>query len=689
MAQMFTVGEGLLSNEDFILRVTELIQSDWIVHNTKKIGYYNIPAAFDIEVTSFYDGPKESENKRGIMYHWQFGIWNYITTGRTWNDFKALIKVLKIVMGLNDELRLCVYVHNLPYEFQFMRKHFEWEEVFLLDERKPVYANAHGVEFRCSLKLSGGKSLESVSYDLQKYICRKMIGDLDYNIVRSPLTPLTEAELKYCENDVRVLLCYIMEKIEQDGNITKIPLTNTGYVRNHCRKQCFKRWKRYRTMIDNLRISPADYQQLRRGFQGGFVHANAHYVNKTLKNVGSHDFTSSYPSVMLLEKFPMSNPHYVSNEMDEVQLTELLLTKCCIFELELWDVIPKKFQDHPISKSKCYICENYVTDNGRIVMAEHIKITVTEQDYFVYSEFYSWEKIAVSEFRYFDKNYLPREFALAILDLYEKKSTLKHNPDEAINYMVSKNMLNAAYGMIVTDPVRDVLEYHDNEYFSRPANLAEAIEKYNSSIRRFLYYPWGLWVTAYARANLFSGIIELGDDYVYSDTDSVKSLNTENHVGYFERYDSEIKEKIAESSEYFRIPIERFSPLGQTIGVWDDEGAYDRFKTLGAKRYLTEKNGKFILTVAGTNKKKSMNYLISTGDPFGEFADGLVIPDDKSGRNILTYIDYPTTGSLVDCNGVSYNYNERSAVHMEASEYHLSQSQAYIDYLKGLREVNE
>lgn len=689
MAQMFTVGEGLLSNEDFLSKVVELIQSDWIIYNNKKIGYYNIPAAFDIEVTSFYDGPEESENKRGVMYHWQFGIWNYITTGRTWAQFKTLMKAIKVVMGLNDDLRMCVYVHNLPYEFQFMRKHLEWEEVFLLDERKPVYANAHGIEFRCSLKLSGGKSLDAVSRDLQKYICRKMVGDLDYNLLRSPLTPLTEAELKYCENDVRVLLCYIMEKIEQDGNITKIPLTNTGYVRNYCRKQCFKRWKRYRTMIDNLRISPEDYQQLRRGFQGGFVHANAHYANKVLTNVGSHDFTSSYPSVMLLEKFPMSNPHYLSGEVSEVQLTKLLLTKCCIFEFEAWNIVPKRHQEHPISKSKCYICENYVTDNGRIVMAEHIKTTITEQDYFVYSEFYDWERISISEFRYFDKNYLPKDFVLSILDLYEKKSTLKHNPEEALNYMISKNMLNAAYGMIVTDPVRDVLEYHDNTYFTHPANLAEAIERYNSNIRRFLYYPWGLWVTAYARANLFSGILELGDDYVYSDTDSVKSINTSAHLDYFKRYDDNIREKIAESADYFKISTERYSPLGLTIGVWDDEGEYDRFKTLGAKRYLTEKDGKFVLTVAGTNKKKSMNYLVSTGMPFTEFSDGLVIPRDKSGRNILSYIDYPTAGSIVDYNGVPYSYKELSSVHMEASEYHLSQSQAFIDYLKGLKETNE
>lgn len=691
---MFTVGEGLLSNEEFIIKLYELMEYEWLIHTNKDIYYYNLPAAFDIEVSSFYAGEKESENKRAIMYIWQFGIFNYVTTGRTWEEFKKLIKTVKRIMNLSDNVRLVVYIHNLPYEFQFIRKHFDWEEVFLLSDRKPVYANAHGIEFRCSLKLAGGKSLENIAKDLQKYIVKKAVGNLDYDLIRTPLTPITDKEYLYCENDIRVLLCYIQEKIEQDGDITKIPLTNTGYVRNYCRKECFRRWKKYHKLMSQLIVAPDEYSQLKRAFQGGFTHANAHYVNKILHDVGSHDFTSSYPAVMLLEKFPMSSSHVVSEEIDEVQLTELLLSKCCIFELELWNVTPKLHQEHPISSSKCYICENAVVDNGRVVMAEHIKTTITEQDYFVYLEFYEWDKMAVSNLRYYDKNYLPHSFAMAILGLYEKKTMLKEVEGEELNYMISKNMMNAAFGMSVTDPVREVLEYHDNEYFKHPANLAEAIEKYNANIRRFLYYPWGVWITAYARANLFSGIIALGNDYIYSDTDSLKSLNTSHHLEYFRQYDESIIKKISYSAEHYKISEERYSPVNKngepmTIGVWDNEGTYSKFKTLGAKRYLTEKNGEYALTLAGANKKKAMEYLLSTGKPFENFQNNLTIPSDKSGRNILTYIDHIIEGNVVDYTGIPYHYRELSSIHMEASDYNLSQSQEFIRYLKGLKDFGE
>lgn len=696
---MFTVGGGLLSQTEFLIKVNELLSSDWLVRDNKRVEYYNVPAGFDIEVSSFYQGEKKPENKRGIMYIWQFGIFNLVTTGRTWKEFEVLISMVQKILSLNENRRLVVYVHNLPYEFQFIRKHFDWEEVFILTERKPVYATTGGIEFRCSLKLAGGKALANVAKDLQKYKVEKAVGNLDYEQIRTPLTPLTEKELLYCENDIRVILCYIQEKIEQDGDITKIPLTNTGYVRNYCRKECYSRWKPYRKVMESLTLEADEYSQLKRAFQGGFTHANAHYVGKVLDNVGSHDFTSSYPAVMVLEKFPMAKAEYISNGINESELMELLITRCCLFDIEIWGLMPKLFQEHPISRYKCPVCENAIVDNGRIVMAEHIITTITEQDFFVYTEFYTWDRIEIKNLRTYQKNYLPKNFVQSVLNLYEKKTVLKDVEGEEVNYMISKNMINAAYGMMVTDPIRDELMYSDNTFYTIPKNIAEGIDKYNTNIRRFLFYPWGVWVTAYARANLFSGIIEMGDDYIYSDTDSIKSMNTERHEDYFNSYNAQILDKIELASQYHNLDKSLFAPYTKKgkqkiIGVWDDEGVYDKFKTLGAKRYLTMKGvqstePKYMITLAGSNKKKTMEYLVGTGDPFGKFTDGLSIPPENSGRLILSYIDNETTGTVVDMFGVPYEYHELSSIHMEKSEYNLSMSEEFVRYLEGLHDFGE
>lgn len=272
--------EGLLSRLNFIKAVAEADLP--IVTNNKKISYYNVPAAFDIETSSFYiDG-----EKKACMYVWQFGILNWVTYGRTWEEFDTFMSVLSTVLQLNEDLRLVVYIHNFAYEFQWMRKRIHWDKLFFLDKRKPVYGISGGFEYRCSLKLSG-KSLAKVGQDLQKYHIQKRVGDLDYALIRTYKTPLTQEEWGYCEADIRVLLAYIQEKIESDGDITLIPLTNTGYVRNYCRKACFKRWKRYKGLMSELILTPEEYSQLKRVFSGGFTHANAHYSRRVVDHVGS------------------------------------------------------------------------------------------------------------------------------------------------------------------------------------------------------------------------------------------------------------------------------------------------------------------------------------------------------------------------------------------------------------------
>ena len=235
----------LLSNADFIGAILCNLEYIQTVISNKKDVFYNVPAGFDIETSSFYN----HDLKCAITYEWTFGI-GFIkdgefsrlkTYGRTWDQFYILLDAVSKILELSSKKRLVVYVHNLPYEWQFMRKHFSWTKVFFIDERKPVYAiNSMNVEFRCSLKLSG-KSLAKTAKDLVKYKSKKMVGDLDYSLIRTPETPLTPTELGYCEADVDVILCYIQEKIEQEGDITHIPLTKTGYVRRYCKNACFQR----------------------------------------------------------------------------------------------------------------------------------------------------------------------------------------------------------------------------------------------------------------------------------------------------------------------------------------------------------------------------------------------------------------------------------------------------------------
>ena len=668
------------------------------ITTSKRKQYYNIVCAFDIETTSFSN---QLDEKCAIMYCWQMAINGRVIFGRTWDEFIKVINRLTEFFNLYSGRRLIMYVHNLAFEFQFIRKRLEWESVFSIETRKPLYAlTTGGIEFRDSYLLSG-YSLAKLGDNLQKYKVKKLVGDLDYSKIRHSKTPMTEKEIAYCENDVLVVSAYIQEEIEREGNITRLPLTKTGYVRNYCRSKCFygddrhktstKIYQKYRELILNLHLTGDEYKQLKRAFQGGFTHAAARFSGKVEKNVDSIDFTSSYPYVLLSEQFPMSSGRIVEIHSKE-EFQKYINLYCCLFDVEFTNLTPKFINENYISLSRCYQHEKAVVNNGRVVSADKIVTTITDVDYTVIEKTYNWDSITIYNFRVYNRGYLPTNFVKSILKLYSDKTTLKGVEGKEVEYLVSKGMLNACYGMTVTDIVRDEIIYSD-EWDIEKADVESDIEHYNKSRNRFLFYPWGVWVTAYARRNLWCGILAFGDDYIYSDTDSIKCLNIEKHFDYINEYNNSVKRKLQIAANYHKIDFELFQPktikgIKKLIGVWDwetEKEKYTRFKTLGAKRYMIEQDGKINITVAGVNKKTAVPYLVKTygNKIFDAFTNDLTIPKEYTGKMTHTYIDERRTGTITDYLGNTNTFDEYSSVHLENAEYSLSLSQAYIDFLKG------
>lgn len=701
------------------------------IANNKKEKFLNVPISFDIETTSFYRdaygesysydryiklGGKDTKlEKCSLMYVWQFGINGFMIMGRTWQEFITMIQEIADRLETCDKRRIIIYVHNLSYEFQFIRELFDWGKVFSIDLRKPIYAiTKTGIEFRCSYLLSG-YSLAKLGEQLHTYKCDKMVGDLDYSLLRGSTTPLTKKEIGYCVSDVNVVMCYIQELIEQYKGIIHLPITKTGFVRKYCRATCLRttdetgktvpNWE-YIDKVHNLMITGAEeFNMLQRAFAGGFTHANAKYTDMIINDVDSYDFTSSYPYVMVSEKFPMSTGVFVP--VRSMKQFEFLTSKfCCIFDVEFTSIFATSENENPISVSKCFVKENISENNGRLVCGSKICMTITEIDYKVFSNFYTWESVRIGKMICYRKEYLPTEFIDSILHLYETKTKLKGVKGKEVEYLNSKEMLNSCYGMCVTNPLRDEILYTDGdewdiEHLTDEQKL-EMLDKYNNSKNRFLFYPWGIYVTAYARRNLFTGISECGDDYIYSDTDSVKIMNGENHSEYFKAYNEMTAYKLRKACKFHGINFSKVEPktikgINKPLGVWDYEGRYRRFKTLGAKRYMVEedsaltvdgKDYNYSMTVSGVNKKSAIPYML---DKYGEeaifdaFTNYLDIPPTATGKNIHTYIDYEQTGTITDYLGNNIAYDTKTGVHLEPTGYTLSLSVMYLNYLMGIR----
>lgn len=665
--------------------------------NKRNITYSNIASSFDIEVSSFY----QDNEKRSCMYIYVLGINGKVVLGRTWEQFVKDIEYISTYYKTNKNRRFVIYVHNLSYEFQFIRHLFKWEEVFSVEQRKPVYAcTTSGIEFRCSYILSQ-YSLENVGNNLKKYKINKLKGDLDYDKIRHSDTPINEKEKQYVINDGLVVMSYIQELIEYKGDITKIPLTGTGFTRMLCKENCLKSDK-YRNIINKLTLRPEEYKQLKRAYQGGFTHANSLYVQSIVHNVHSFDFTSSYPSVLIAEKYPMSKGKTIQiKNLNDFK--EKLNKYCCLFDIEFDNIESSVDFEHYIARSKCWKIEDYTLDNGRVVKAKKLGITITEQDYFIIEKMYKWKHTKIYNFTIYMRDYLPKEFIKTITTLYKDKTQLKNIKEREVEYDVSKKLLNSCYGMCVTDPAKDETIYNDS-WISQPRNTIEAINQYNSSKNRFLFYPWGVWITAYARKNLFTGILEFKNDYVYSDTDSIKVVNKQQHIEYIEKYNENIKNKIKKALEYHNIPIEYGIPKTmegkeKPIGVWDYEGMYDKFKTLGAKRYIVVKGENTNITISGVNKKNGNEYLKykykTIDNILKNFDDNLTFPgqyfnnnEKKSGtgKSVVTYIDFETQGEVIDYMGNKKTYHELSSTHIESTDYSMSLSKQFLEYLFCLRD---
>lgn len=692
-------GEEIIGRDDLI----KFLNEQFIRKGKRKLYYCNYPISFDIETSSFYDHGE----KVVITYLWCVAVYDRIYYGRTWDDFMYFMKTLSDGLELNDKRVLVVYVHNLSYEFQFMRKLYDWDKVFALSERKVIYARTvTGIEFRCSY-LQSNASLVTLGDKLREPI-KKLVGDLDYDILHTPETPLSDKELQYAFNDVLIVTQYIKECIEDEGSICNIPMTKTGYVRRHMKTAClygdhpedpYERldsYLRYKSLMQRLTLSTHEYMMLKRAFAGGFTHANIFYVGETLDNVTSQDLTSSYPTVMIADLFPMGKGKKVDITSEDI-FKKYIHKYCCLFDIRFYNIRNVFLNEAIISSSKCYELVNPVKNNGRIESADVLLTTITEQDFFTIAKFYEWDRYEIGDFYTYRRGYLPTPIVKTILDFYKAKTELKGLTDEdgheLKEYSTKKEMLNSCYGMTVTDICRNEIIY-DGMWDTITPDYDEVIEQYNKNRTRFLYYPWGVWVTAHARRNILEAIYELNNDYIYSDTDSVKYLNESKHEVFFTGYNNRIIEKLKKACKYHGIPESEIAPfnskgVAKPMGVFTNEGTYKHFKTLGAKRYMYEGDHGISITVAGLGKKQGGKFVADQPDPFSFFSNEMYIPAEHTGKLTHTYIDDTMEGDCIDYLGNEYHYKEYSGVHLGPCDFSLSMTEAFLRLLGGIKDDDE
>lgn len=612
-----------------------------------------------------------------------------------------------------------IYVHNFGFDFQsglrntglkFRAKRKKADPVFARKPHKPMKATIlpvyNELEFRDTLCLAQ-RSLKTWLED-ENIPIKKLTGDLDYDLIRTPNTPLTDKELGYCVNDVAGLVLVMSKYADKFGGLDKIPLTQTGIVRNRCIETVKEGWKKSQSQImQNMTYS--DFKELNQLFLGGWTHGNAHKAGKTWKGIRCFDFASSYPYVMTTMKYPVEqftkrDPAKYWKKYKHEDPQDLDRNECFYVKVRFTN-IKTKLNNTFWSGSRCLELKNPTLDNGKIAKADAMTTYMTDLDYNTFIRAYDCDE-EILELKTAKCDFLPRELILLILDQYKQKTNYKDVAGKESLYKVSKEFVNSIYGCAVTNYIGDIVQYLDDkgwikqtfkEFEAFDQEVAE--ERYSHIVRAaytkdrtFLSYQIGCWITAHARYNLWSLILQLDEHVLYGDTDSLKGQFDDHDLAIIEEYNENVlkrQEEVAKRLNFDpdlyrpRKPKPNGDPGGDPaiLGIFDRESDCLEFRTLGAKRYcytVINKKGEVELktTVAGIPKKNGA----AKFDNVDDFEPDTGWTTQESGKKILKYIDEQPRMHWVDYKGNHYDSDQMYSVVITPTTFKMSMD-SYLEYM--------
>lgn len=672
--------------------------------------YKDLITAFDIETTGI------DEIRQNVMYIWQWCFyWDeenyYVVIGRTWSEFLTLCD--KIAKALADDVYLVVFVHNLSYEYQYLRGvyQFDPESVFAIDRRKIMKCDMlHHFELRCSY-LHSNMSLDLYTKKFGAKHTKLSGEEFDYNKVRYWYTQLTDRELQYCINDV-IGLCEALanEMKADDDNLYTLPLTSTGYVRRDAKRAMHE--VNHMFVRQQLPDLPT-YQLLSECFRGGNTHANRYYANITIgqyETVKSADRSSSYPEVLINHLYPISNFIMQPGPMAFDKFMGYMdHNRAIIFRVKMWNVrLKNPYWGAPyLSRHKCRMlqCGTNDIDNGRVLRAAYLETSFTDVDFRIFLDEYDADQIDVFDVATARYGKLPAKLLDVVRDYYVRKTALKDVSGSEILYVKSKNKLNSIYGMMAQNPVKRSIKEIGNEpvdhvlddynyyriadgfakcmvgdesgYAEVDEDDADILEKYNR--RAFLCYQWGVWTTAWARYELEEGLKLAHADgaaFVYADTDSVKYIGDID----WRQYNDQKKRLSTKNGAY----ADDVHGVRHYMGVYEFEGSYKQFRTLGAKKYAyVDADDQLHITIAGVGKSKGAAELSEKGG-IDAFREGFMFDAKHGAAGIeATYNDHPAITEYETPDGIRIPIT--SNIYMSLSTYIVGLSGDFARLLNGIQ----
>lgn len=376
--------------------------------------------------------------------------------------------------------------------------------------------------------------------------------EIDYNAYRAENYELNEQELKYIENDTKIVAEALRIQYSKGLEKMTIGADALNSFKNILSKKAFK----YLFPVLNNEID----RDIRSSYKGGFVYLNPKHTNKVLNNVISFDVNSLYPSVMYDNAMPYQQPKYFKGKYKQDDLYPLFIQNIYVnFELKTGYLptiqIKNNFRFKPTE---------YVTSSNN----EMINLVLTSVDLALFLEHYN-----IMDIDYID-GFKFKQVRNLFKDYIEYWIEIKKSSTGAMRTL-AKLMLNSLYGKFGTNPKKCQLK----PIFDKEENQVK-YQRQEETIEDSVYTALASFVTAYARNKTIRTAQKVYKYFVYADTDSIHLVNT----------------SYEEISKLIDVD-------DKNLGAWKYEGLAERAKFLRAKTYVKEKvidnEKKLFVTCAG------------------------------------------------------------------------------------------
>ena len=625
----------------------------------------------------------DRKNPIGWIYQWAFVFYNFIVYGRRPSELIQALKYIEGSLSLyteRDEVTgevtgfklLKVFVHNLSYDFQFLKEYLKeaYPNMKLLNTNfhSVLEATTDAFKFKCTYLLTGLSLADWC--DRMQPEHGKLSGTVDHSKIYYQNTRLKRENWLYMFYDVLSLKeCTIIHNDLNGDTLATMPPTKTAYVRRLISREYGRLPGGVRQRLtQESSIDICLHSLLKVSFAGGYAHANRFYRDRTAQgNIKHRDFNSHYISQMLLKKYPTGKFNKCSNKIGIKEIIENsdkygFLTLFEFKNVELLDhniTMPYLQESHIFKKSDGF---HAVYDNGRILRTYgSFQVAFTEIDLIIFLSQYKPEGVRILLNYRSKKSYLPQYLTDPINSLFLEKMTMKQKLEEnkkegiedlrlAADYQRIKELLNAIFGMLATNPIRKKFDFdfESEKWIREVPGVEERHEKLellskDLSARNFNRFQFGVWVTAYSRFELFKIFRIIGyENLLYSDSDSAFYFSNDEIEKRLNAYNDEIIKSCINRNLTITINNKKYY-----YGTFDEEPEeIHQFRSLHSKCYgfiySNEKvKNKLKVTIAGVSKYTYVDGKLYTREEelgsLDNLKDGFKFK--KCGSNSKLYVD--------------------------------------------------